>query len=150
MWISAARRALALLAGYWLAWALYPVPGAAFSYLSLLHPSSWLHAADGFGLHWSKANNLGAAFDLWFLNLFPRQTLFTGNAGGYVTLNFLPTIGTMILGIFAGRWFRDLDERRATLRAARQALPPLPWPCCCMAPASAPPSSASGRRVGRC
>jgi len=108
----------ALLAGYWLAWALYPAPGAAFSYLSLLHPSSWIHAGDGFGLHWSKGMNLGAAFDLWFLNLFPRQAPFTGNAGGYVTLSFLPTIGTMVLGIFAGPWFRDLDDRRATLRAA--------------------------------
>lgn len=105
-----------LLGGYWLAWGLYPVPGAAFSYRSLFDPPSWLHVADGFALHWSKGANLGVAFDLWFLNLFPRQTPFIGNAGGYVTLNFLPTIGTMILGNFAGRWFQSLDERLAVRR----------------------------------
>jgi predicted acyltransferase len=77
-----------VLTGYWLAWALYPVPGA------------------GFFAHWAKNSNLGHAFDLWFLNLFPVAKQFTGNAGGYLTLSFIPTLGTMILGLVAGRWLR--------------------------------------------
>ena len=39
------------------------------------------------------------AFDVWFLNLFPRSKPFVANEGGYTTLNFIPTLGTMILGI---------------------------------------------------
>jgi len=80
----------AILAGYWLAWALYPVAPEL-----------------GFGGHWMKADNYGAAFDRWFLNLFPRATPFEGNRGGYLTLSFIPTLGTMILGLAAGRWLRE-------------------------------------------
>jgi predicted acyltransferase len=79
-----------ILAGYWLAWALYPVAPEL-----------------GFGGHWMKADNYGAAFDRWFLNLFPRATPFEGNRGGYLTLSFIPTLGTMILGLAAGRWLRE-------------------------------------------
>ena len=79
-----------LLVGYWAAWALYPVPGPDYS----------------FGAHWNKNANLGSAFDQWFLNLFPRSKPFEANGGGYVTLSFIPTLGTMILGLAAGRWVR--------------------------------------------
>jgi predicted acyltransferase len=56
--------------------------------------------------HWNKNANLGNAFDQWFLNLFPRTTPFVDNEGGYLTLSFIPTLGTMILGLIAGRWLR--------------------------------------------
>jgi predicted acyltransferase len=46
--------------------------------------------------------NAAWAFDRWFLNLFPREKRFTHNYGGYQTLSFIPTLGTMILGLFAG------------------------------------------------
>jgi len=29
------------------------------------------------------------------------------NDGGYLTLSFIPTLGTMILGLIAGRWLRE-------------------------------------------
>ena len=35
-----------------------------------------------------------------------RESRFAYNAGGYLTLSFIPTLGTMLLGLFAGRWFR--------------------------------------------
>ena len=38
----------------------------------------------------------------WFLNLFPRENPFVANDGGYVTLSFIPTLATMISGLFAG------------------------------------------------
>jgi len=78
-----------ILFGYWLVWALYPLPPEL-----------------GFGAHWQKSDNYGAAFDRWFLNLFSRPTPFLGNRGGYLTLSFIPTLGTMILGLAAGRWLR--------------------------------------------
>jgi predicted acyltransferase len=77
-----------ILFGYWLAWAVYPVQGA------------------GFLAHWAKNANAGHAFDVWFLNLFPRTEPFVANGGGYLTLSFIPTLGTMILGLIAGQWLR--------------------------------------------
>jgi heparan-alpha-glucosaminide N-acetyltransferase len=79
----------AILIGYWLAWALYPVP------------------VPGFAAHWYKDINVGNRFDRWFLNLFPRTQPFVANSGGYLTLSFIPTLGTMILGLAAGRWLRS-------------------------------------------
>ncbi len=75
---------VAILAGVWLAW------------------TAW-----GGDDPWAKNANLGHAFDLWFLNLFPRPAAFTGNPGGYLTLNFIPTLATSILGLVAGRWLQD-------------------------------------------
>ena len=75
----------AILIGYWLAWVLYPAPG-------------WT---------WAKNANLASDFDLWFLNLFPRAKPFTGNGGGYVTLSFISTLGTMVLGLIAGQRVRE-------------------------------------------
>lgn len=83
-----------ILIGYWVAFAWYPAPEAG-RYFS------------GFESHWDHNTNAAWAFDTWFLNLFPRERPFTGNGGGYATLSFIPTLGTMILGLFAGRWLRS-------------------------------------------
>lgn len=101
-WISLA----AILFGYWLAWALYPAAGAGFDWQSVGVPADWTHHYSGFMAHWNKNANLGNAFDQWFLNLFPREKPFLFNDGGYLTLSFIPTLGTMILGLVAGRWLR--------------------------------------------
>ena len=69
-------------------------------------PADWQHHYTGFAAHWNKNTNLGLAFDQWFMNLFPRQKAFVANGGGYLTLSFIPTLGTMILGLIAGRWLR--------------------------------------------
>ena len=95
-----------VLVGYWLAWAVYPLPGPGFNYQAVGVPPDWTHNYSGFAAHWNKNANLGNAFDLWFLNLFPRTKPFVFNGGGYLTLSFIPTLGTMILGLFAGRWLR--------------------------------------------
>lgn len=102
-----------ILAGYWLAWALYPVPGPGFDYPSVGVSSDWFqqHNYTGFAAHWNKNANLGNAFDQWFLNLFPRANPFVANGGGYLTLSFIPTLGTMILGAIAGRWLRAASPR---------------------------------------
>jgi len=95
-----------ILFGYWLAWALYPLPGPGFDYRAVGVPPDWAHNFTGFAAHWNKNANLGTAFDQWFLNLFPRTKPFVANWGGYLTLSFIPTLGTMILGLIAGRWTR--------------------------------------------
>jgi heparan-alpha-glucosaminide N-acetyltransferase len=97
-----------VLTGYWLAWVLYPVAGPNFDWQSVGVTTAWhaQHNYTGFAAHWNKNYNLGNAFDQWFLNLFPRETPFVYNEGGYLTLSFIPTLGTMILGLIAGRWLR--------------------------------------------
>ena len=76
-----------------------------------LRRSDWAHNYSGFAAHWNKNANLGNAFDRWFLNLFPRNTPFVFNGGGHLTLSFIPTLGTMIIGLIAGRWLRAAAPR---------------------------------------
>jgi heparan-alpha-glucosaminide N-acetyltransferase len=95
-----------ILLGYWAAWAMYPLPGPEFDYAKVGVPPDWAHHASGFAAHWNKNSNLGAAFDQWFLNLFSRAKPFIANGGGYLTLSFIPTLGTMLLGLIAGGWLR--------------------------------------------
>src|SRR5947207_13730340 len=102
-WISLG----AILFGYWLAWALYPAAGAGFDWQSVGVPADWTHHYNGLMAHWNKNANFGNTFDQWFLNLFPRMKPFVFNEGGYLTLSFIPTLGTMILGLIAGRWLRE-------------------------------------------
>ncbi len=95
-----------ILFGYWLAWALYPAPGPNFDYAAVGVPAGWTHNFTGFASHWNMNSNLGQAFDVWFLNLLPRASRFLYNGGGYLTLSFIPTLGTMLLGLRAGEWIR--------------------------------------------
>jgi heparan-alpha-glucosaminide N-acetyltransferase len=90
-----------ILIGDWAAFALYPPPGSTFNYEAVGVSADWPHLT-GFAAHWDKNSNLAWRFDTWFLNLFPRMKRFTANGGGYATLSFIPTLGTMILGLLAG------------------------------------------------
>src|SRR5262249_54855351 len=92
----------AILSAYWLAFALYPLPPLDFDWSAVGVPNDWPRLV-GFAAHWEKNANLAATFDLWFLNLFPRETPFVYNAGGYQTLNFIPSLATMTFGMIAGR-----------------------------------------------
>ena len=102
-----------ILSGYWLAWALYPVAPPNFDWPSVGVTAAWnaQHNYTGFAAHWNMNYNLGTAFDRWFLNLFPRSTQWLYNRGGYLTLSFIPTLGTMILGLIGGRWLRETAPR---------------------------------------
>jgi predicted acyltransferase len=95
-----------VVAGYWLAFLLYPLPPVDFDYAKVSVAADWPHHATGLAAHWNKNSNLAWAFDTWFLNLFPREQPFIANRGGYATLSFIPTLGTMILGLIAGEWMR--------------------------------------------
>jgi len=92
-----------LLVGYWLLFALYPLPTESFDWSQTGITSDWPHHLDGFAAHWNKNTQPAWAFDRWFLNLFPRDRAFSYNGGGYATLSFIPTLATMLLGLLAGR-----------------------------------------------
>jgi len=98
--------AFGILLLYWLAFALYPLPPEGFDWQSVGVPADWTHLA-GFAAHWEKNANFAAAFDRWFLNLFPQEKSFVFNAGGYQTLNFVPSIATMVFGLLAGQLLRS-------------------------------------------
>lgn len=87
---------VAILAGYWAWFVGTPVPSAG----------AW----ENFAAHFGKNENAAAYVDRWLLNRFPRPELFTGNSGGYTTLNFVPSIATMILGLMCGELL--MGERR--------------------------------------
>ncbi len=97
-WITLA----AILVGYWLLFATWSGTGGT--------PPDWKRGFTGFAAHWNLNANAAWAFDTWFLNLFPRAAPFTGNEGGYCTLSFIPTLGTMLLGLIAGQWIKDRTD----------------------------------------
>jgi heparan-alpha-glucosaminide N-acetyltransferase len=107
-----------ILVGYWAAFALWPLPATDFDYTKVGVPADWLarHGLSGFAGHWNKNSNIAWAADTWLLNLFPRPTPFVCNDGGYATLSFIPTLGTMMLGLLAG------DVLRSERTAARKVL----------------------------
>ncbi|MSU23100.1 MAG: DUF5009 domain-containing protein [Opitutus sp.] len=108
----------AIVAGYWAAFALWPLPPADFNYAAVGVKSEWLaaHGQTGLAAHWQKNGNLAWAFDTWWLNLFPREKPFLFNGGGYATLSFIPTLGTMILGLIAGGVLRSERDAGAKVR----------------------------------
>lgn len=64
---------------------------------------------------WHKNANIGHAIDVRFLNWFPTQEAFEFNAGGYQTLNFLPSIVTMLFGLMSGELLRSPRSARFQL-----------------------------------
>jgi heparan-alpha-glucosaminide N-acetyltransferase len=100
---------LAILVGYWLFFFLHPLPAPDFDWEAVGIKSGWDHLT-GLFAHWDKNANAAAAFDQWFLNLFPRPEPFKYSAGGYQTLNFIPSMATMLFGLMAGELLRS--ERR--------------------------------------
>jgi heparan-alpha-glucosaminide N-acetyltransferase len=122
-----------ILVGYGVWFYLYPLPGPSFDYFSVGVPRGW-HHPEGIAAHWNLNTNPAAAFDRWFLNLFPRSETFRFREGGGTTLNFVPSIATMLLGVMAGHWLhgergetkkvRGLLVAGALLIAAGVALDP--------------------------
>lgn len=95
-WIAFAS----LLIGYWMLFALTPV------YPTAGNPRE-IPLATGFLANWNVNANPAHFFDVWFLNLFPRATPFEFHPSGYNTLNFIPSLGIMILGLIAGGWLKS-------------------------------------------
>lgn len=72
-------------------------------------PQPWT----GFSAHWNKHVNAAAEVDRALLKRLPsekepfRGQKFWINDGGYQTLNFIPSIATMLLGLMAGTVLRS-------------------------------------------
>lgn len=99
-----------ILIGYWLLFFLWPLPSSDQAAHAVGSPDDW-QTLPGWFAHWNKNTNAAAAFDVWFLNLFPRAEPFVFNKGGYQTLNFVPSVGTMILGLMAGEMLRTTRSK---------------------------------------
>lgn len=101
--------AAAILVGYWLLFVLWPLPAAGYDHAAVSGQAYY----DGFWAHWNKNANPGHYFDAWILNLFPRPEPWIASSGGYNTLNFVPSLATMILGLLAGELLRgEVSDRR--------------------------------------
>ena len=107
---------LVILVAFWSAFALYPAPGPNFDYSRVGVPPNWEHNYTGFLSHFNKNSNLSWRFDVWFLNLFPREEPFVYNEGGWSTLSFIPTLATMILGLITGEWLKSSKSKSEKLR----------------------------------
>ena len=108
--------AILILCGTWLFFARHPLPGPGFPH-SEFGADEPVIMMKGFFAHWNKNANVAAAFDRWFLNLFPRphEDPFLRNPGGYTTLNFIPSIATMLFGVLAGELLASRRSRGAKL-----------------------------------
>jgi predicted acyltransferase len=109
--------ALALiLGGYWTLFFVYQAPPANFDWSGVGVPKDWPHLT-GILAHWDKGSNVGADLDVMIKNFFPREKPFSFDKEGYVTLNFIPSLGTMILGLMAGEYLL-----RSTAKPARKTV----------------------------
>jgi len=93
-----------ILAGTWAAFFFTPLPNNYAPAAVNASAEKGEVLAEPFQ-NWSKNGNVFHQFDVWFLNQFPRpeDKPFEFNYGGYATLNFVPSIGTMLLGILCGQ-----------------------------------------------
>ncbi len=97
---------LLILVGYWGFFYSYTPPeGLDYAAVGAAEDTVF----DDFRAPWSKNANAGHNVDVWLLNQFPRpdKDKFEYNDGGYVTLNFVPSMATMLLGVFCGQLLRS-------------------------------------------
>lgn len=122
--------AVGVLAVTWLLFVGYPgkgldiTTGAPDAGVS----SDWAQEhLEGVGPAWHKNANVAHAFDGWLLNLMPEAGIFSSedsptraefkaNPGGYQTLNFLPSLVTMLFGLMAGELLRSKQTESNKLK----------------------------------
>jgi predicted acyltransferase len=105
-----ALAAAGILLGTWLLYVLYPYSGINLETGDLTVGVSRQWAQDhlsNLSPAWHKNANVGHALDVWLLNLFPRSEPFVFNNGGYQTLNFVPSLATMLFGLMCGELLRS-------------------------------------------
>jgi predicted acyltransferase len=115
-WRVQALAAALILVGTWLAYVLYPYAGIDVARgapevgVSQAWAGKYLRGIDP---AWHKNANVGHAVDIWLLNKLPVAEPFRFNHGGYQTLNFLPSLATMLFGLMCGELLRgSLPARR--------------------------------------
>ena len=117
-----ALAAAAILGATWLAYEINA--GAGISLVSGADEAgvtaAWAQEnLAGVGRAWHKNANLGHRIDLWLLNLLPREEPFRFSQGGYQTINFIPSLATMLFGLMCGELLRSgVSARRKVLLLA--------------------------------
>ncbi len=105
-WRVQAATAFTVLFLYWLLFVIWQVPPETFDW-SIAEGQGWTEPLTGFSAHWNKNTNPAHGFDVWFLNGLPRPEPFIANAGGYATLNFIPSFATMLIGLMIGEYVQN-------------------------------------------
>lgn len=115
----------------WLLFVLYPNSGLDIEKGApeLGVTAEWAQEhLEGVDSSWHKNANIAQAFDEWFLNAMPKSAPFTrddspqiadpfvANSGGYQTLNFLPSLATMLFGLMCGELLRSKRPNEAKLK----------------------------------
>ena len=109
IWLQAGA-AVIILVGTWALYMAYPTDGID---LQTGDPSVGVTAKwaqdnlIGIDPHWHKNANVGHAIDLTVLNWLPQNKPFVYNRGGYQTINFLPSLATMLFGLMTGELLRS-------------------------------------------
>jgi len=62
--------------------------------------------------HFENGKTFPQQVDLWFINLFPQSKPFTGLS--YATLNFVPAMVTMLMGLMCGQVLKDQSLSEGT------------------------------------
>ena len=108
-WVQLA--AVVLISGLtWYAFYQHPLPESGYP-VDYGLPADW-PVLTGVSAHWNKNVNFAVSADQWFINLFPHPVengitqIFHFNGGGYQTLNFVPSMITMIFGLMTGEMLR--------------------------------------------
>lgn len=107
-----------ILAATWILFVAYPNSGLpADGDPTVGVKSEWVaDNLEGVRPSWHKNANIGHALDRWLLNLFPREKEFEFSGGGYQTLNFLPSLATMLFGLMCGELLRSPRNGRDKLK----------------------------------
>jgi heparan-alpha-glucosaminide N-acetyltransferase len=109
VWVQAIA-AVVILVGTWLLFTCYMGAGIdiAQGAPDIGVEQAWAeeHLA-GIPAAWHKNANIGHAVDVPLLNLFPRKEPFKFNKGGYHTINFIPSLATMLFGLMCGELLRS-------------------------------------------
>ncbi|MEM0969089.1 MAG: DUF5009 domain-containing protein, partial [Verrucomicrobiota bacterium] len=79
-----------------------------YYFLMLLFP----RGLESWRLHFENGTTFPQQFDTWLLNLFPREKPFLSHA--YSTLNFIPSIVTMLMGLMSGQLLKDTTVQAET------------------------------------
>lgn len=123
LWGRSCRRqtiaAACILGATWLLYVGYPNSGMDFTAgdSDVGVPAEWAQTnlTDVSG-SWHKNANVGHAVDRTVLNWLPQKTPFTHNGGGYHTLNFLPSLATMLFGLMCGELLRSSRSDKKKLK----------------------------------
>lgn len=105
--------AILILVAYWALFALWPLPPADFDYAALRLPAD--PVLEGFEAHWNRGTNAASYIDAWFFGLLPTPFSHVRPHHDYTTLNFIPSLVTMIFGLLAGGVLRSKRSNREKL-----------------------------------